>query len=386
LAVEELRTYFYTHAGVVRALEGVNISIPKGETVGIVGETGCGKSVTALSILRLVPYPPGKIVSGHVWFKGKDLLSLREDRLQRIRGAEIAMVFQDPATYLNPAFKIGEQIAEAVLLHQDLGQAALQIKIADREAEIQRLLSGKTLQAVIARKLFPGSVKRLSAQIARSKHLLNDPPKPSRREAKNAAWHIAVQTLKQVQIPDAERVADSYPHELSGGMKQRCMIAMAMCCNPLLLIADEPTTGLDVTVQAQILQLLRELRQRLESSIAIITHDLGVVAEICDRVAIMYAGAVVEFAPVVEIFDRPLHPYTQGLLKSIPRIGSRKELTAIPGTVPDMLNVPRGCAFHPRCPYVMETCRIQTPSLVEVESEHFVSCYLHQTKTAERAN
>jgi oligopeptide/dipeptide ABC transporter ATP-binding protein len=386
LAVEELRTYFYTHAGVVRALEGVNISIPKGETVGIVGETGCGKSVTALSILRLVPYPPGKIVSGHVWFKGKDLLSLREDQLQRIRGAEIAMVFQDPATYLNPAFKIGEQIAEAVLLHQDLGQAALQIKIADREAEIQRLLSGKTLQAVIARKLFPGSVKRLSAQIARSKHLLNDPPKPSRREAKNAAWHIAVQTLKQVQIPDAERVADSYPHELSGGMKQRCMIAMAMCCNPLLLIADEPTTGLDVTVQAQILQLLRELRQRLESSIAIITHDLGVVAEICDRVAIMYAGAVVEFAPVVEIFDRPLHPYTQGLLKSIPRIGSRKELTAIPGTVPDMLNVPRGCAFHPRCPYVMETCRIQTPSLVEVESEHFVSCYLHQTKTAERAN
>jgi len=370
----------------VRALEGVNISIPKGETVGIVGETGCGKSVTALSILRLVPYPPGKIVSGHVWFKGKDLLSLREDQLQRIRGAEIAMVFQDPATYLNPAFKIGEQIAEAVLLHQDLGQAALQIKIADREAEIQRLLSGKTLQAVIARKLFPGSVKRLSAQIARSKHLLNDPPKPSRREAKNAAWHIAVQTLKQVQIPDAERVADSYPHELSGGMKQRCMIAMAMCCNPLLLIADEPTTGLDVTVQAQILQLLRELRQRLESSIAIITHDLGVVAEICDRVAIMYAGAVVEFAPVVEIFDRPLHPYTQGLLKSIPRIGSRKELTAIPGTVPDMLNVPRGCAFHPRCPYVMETCRIQTPSLVEVESEHFVSCYLHQTKTAERAN
>ncbi len=386
MAVEELRTYFYTHAGVVRALEGVNISIPKGETVGIVGETGCGKSVTALSILRLVPYPPGKIVSGHVWFKGKDLLSLREDQLQRIRGAEIAMVFQDPATYLNPAFKIGEQIAEAVLLHQDLGQAALQIKIADREAEIQRLLSGKTLQAVIARKLFPGSVKRLSAQIARSKHLLNDPPKPSRREAKNAAWHIAVQTLKQVQIPDAERVADSYPHELSGGMKQRCMIAMAMCCNPLLLIADEPTTGLDVTVQAQILQLLRELRQRLESSIAIITHDLGVVAEICDRVAIMYAGAVVEFAPVVEIFDRPLHPYTQGLLKSIPRIGSRKELTAIPGTVPDMLNVPRGCAFHPRCPYVMETCRIQTPSLVEVESEHFVSCYLHQTKTAERAN
>jgi oligopeptide/dipeptide ABC transporter ATP-binding protein len=318
LQVQDLHTHFITEAGTVRAVDGVSMGVRKGETLGVVGESGCGKSVTALSILRLIPNPPGKIVGGQILMDKRNLLALSEDEMRKVRGGSISMIFQEPMTSLNPVFTVGDQIAEGVRLHQGL----------------------------------------------------------SKRES----WNKAIEMLRLVRIPDAERRVKEYPHQMSGGMRQRVMIGMALSCNPQLLIADEPTTALDVTIQAQILELLNQLKSELGMAVMLITHDLGVVADTAARVVVMYAGRVVEEAPVLELFGNPLHPYTQGLLASIPRIEKaerRPRLQAIPGMVPDLLDLPSGCKFQARCTKVFDTCRGDEPPLKQVGADHFVRCYLY---------
>ncbi|PSR33173.1 MAG: peptide ABC transporter ATP-binding protein [Sulfobacillus benefaciens] len=317
LDVKNLSTYFYTDEGVVRSVDGVSFHIDAEETLGIVGESGCGKSVTSLSIMQLVPNPPGKIVGGEILFQGENLLTKTAEQMRKIRGNDIAMIFQEPMTSLNPVYTIGDQIAEAVILHQKL--------------------------------------------------------------TKKAAFDRAVEMLRLVGIPSPERRAREYPHQMSGGMRQRVMIAMALSCNPTLLIADEPTTALDVTIQAQILDLMRKLKQEFHTAIMLITHDLGVVAEMTDRVAVMYAGKVVEECSTVDLFREPLHPYTEGLLESIPRLDvvSNDKLHVIEGTVPNLLHLPQGCSFAPRCPRAMEICRQEAPVLTEVSDGRKVSCWLH---------
>jgi len=314
--VRELKTYFYTDEGIARAVDGVSWSVPRGRTLALVGESGCGKSVTALSIMRLVPVPPGRIVGGQVLFDGKDLLAASEKEMRHIRGNRIAMIFQEPMTSLNPVYTIGNQIVEAIELHQKLrGQKA---------------------------------------------------------------WDLAIEMLGQVGIPAPQQRVREYPHQMSGGMRQRVMIAMALSCHPSLLIADEPTTALDVTIQAQILDLLRSLQARHHMSILLITHDLGVVAEMADQVCVMYASRIVERAAARELFANPLHPYTQGLFRSIPRLGQTKErLDVIPGNVPNPLRFPGGCKFHPRCPLGAQdrTCRSQEPELKELRPGHWVACW-----------
>jgi oligopeptide/dipeptide ABC transporter ATP-binding protein len=319
LAVEDLRTWFYTRDGIVRAVDGVSCAVYPGETLAVVGESGCGKSVTSLSILRLIASPPGKIVSGRLLFEGRNLLDLSEDAMRAIRGNEISMIFQEPMTSLNPVFTIGHQIGEALELHQGM----------DR--------------------------RRATAR--------------------------AIEMLQLVKIPEPERRVRQYPHELSGGMRQRVMIAMALSCNPKLLIADEPTTALDVTIQAQILDLMRELKAETGAAIILITHDLGVVAEMAQRVVVMYAGRKVEEAPVDALFAAPLHPYTKGLLGSIPRLaeaaegGERKRLVEIPGMVPSLKEVVPGCLFAPRCPYATARCATDYPPLEEKGAGHWVACW-----------
>lgn len=317
LDVKNLCTYFHTDEGVVRSVDGVSFHIDAEETLGIVGESGCGKSVTSLSIMQLVPNPPGKIVGGEILFQGDNLLKKTPEQMRKIRGNDIAMIFQEPMTSLNPVYTIGDQIAEAMILHQKL--------------------------------------------------------------TKKAAFDRAVEMLRLVGIPSPERRAREYPHQMSGGMRQRVMIAMALSCNPKLLIADEPTTALDVTIQAQILDLMRKLKQKFHTAIMLITHDLGVVAEMTDRVAVMYAGKVVEECSTVDLFREPLHPYTVGLLQSIPRLDvvSNEKLHVIEGTVPNLLHLPQGCAFAPRCPQAMEICRQEAPVLTEVSDGRKVSCWLH---------
>jgi len=313
--VKALQTYFFTDDGVVKAVDGVSFPIYRGKTLGVVGESGCGKSVTALSIMRLLSHP-GRIVGGQVLFEGQDLVPIAEPEMREIRGNKISMIFQEPMTSLNPVFTIGNQISEAVILHQKL--------------------------------------------------------------SKRAARERTVEMLRLVKIPAAETRIDEYPHQMSGGMRQRVMIAMALACNPQLLIADEPSTALDVTIQAQILDLMRELQQELQMSILIITHDLGVVAELADYVAVMYASKVVEYADVKELFASPLHPYTQGLFKSRPAIGTPKgkKLTIIPGSVPNPLRFPTGCKFHPRCPKAIDACKVKEPELRELRPGHWVRCDL----------
>jgi oligopeptide/dipeptide ABC transporter ATP-binding protein len=314
IRVKDLRTSFFTPEGEVRSVDGVSFEIDEGKTLGLVGESGCGKSVTSLSIMRLVPSPPGKIVGGEIFYRGRDLLKLGEREMRKIRGNEISMIFQEPMTSLNPVFTIGNQIGEAVRLHQGLGK----------------------------------------------------------RETKDKT----IEMLRLVKIADPERRVDDYPHQLSGGMRQRVMIAMALSCNPSLLIADEPTTALDVTIQAQILELMKELQQKLGMALLLITHDLGVVAEQADEVAIMYAGKVVERAGAEAIFERPLHPYTVGLLRSLPGMAEKKKrLEAIPGVVPSPLELPGGCRFRDRCFKAAGTCADAEPLLVEKEKEHWVACY-----------
>lgn len=317
LDVRNLSTYFFTEDGEVKSVDQVSFHIDSEETLAVVGESGCGKSVTSLSIMQLIPSPPGKIVGGEILFQGEDLLKKSAEEMRKIRGNQIAMIFQEPMTSLNPVYTIGDQIAEAVLLHQKMD--------------------------------------------------------------KRQAWARAVDMLREVGIPSPEKRAQEYPHQMSGGMRQRVMIAMAMSCNPALLVADEPTTALDVTIQAQILDLMRKLKQEFHTAIMLITHDLGVVAEMADRVVVMYAGKIVEESSTVDLFREPLHPYTQGLLDSIPRLDqpTTEKLHVIEGTVPNPLHLPKGCTFAPRCPKVMDICREKSPLLTEVSDGRKVSCWLH---------
>lgn len=369
LKVRNLETQFKTFSGVVKALQGVDFSISKGETLGLVGETGCGKSVTALSILRLIQ-PPGRIVNGEALFEKMNLLKITEEDVRKIRGDRISMIFQEPMTSLNPVLKIGDQIAEVILIHQDLDAEALQFKISrlkKRKAELDSKGLG-----------FISKLLKLDRTIADLSAHKDNPPTASRGDRASVAWNKAVKMLEVVAIPDPEKVAHSYPHELSGGMRQRAMIAMALACNPVLLMADEPTTALDVTVQAQIVDLMKDMKSKIGASFLLITHHLGLVAEFCDKVAVMYAGRIVEYSDTKSLFSKPLHSYTRGLLGSIPKLAENRErLDIIPGSVPDMLNPPSGCGFHPRCSNATSRCSEKVPSLVEVENGHYVSCLLH---------
>ncbi len=319
LEVRNLKTYFFTEEGVVKAVDGVDFTVYSGEVLGLVGESGCGKSVTSLSIMRLVGIP-GKIVEGEILFEDRDLLQLPESEMVKMRGAQLSMIFQQPQSSLNPVFMAGNQISEVFQIHERMG--------------------------------------------------------------KDESWDRAVDLLKLVGIPDAGRKAKAYPHEMSGGQAQRVMIAMALALQPTLLIADEPTTALDVTIQAQILDLMRDLREKMGTSVILITHDLGVIAEMADRVAVMYAGRIVEQAVVGPLFDNPLHPYTQGLIASIPVLGKvTEQLDVIPGSVPNLVNLPAGCRFAPRCrsrvQYNLEICTEIEPELGDIGSNHTVRCWLY---------
>ncbi len=314
LELRDLKTHFHTDEGVARAVDGVSYVVKRGETLGVVGESGCGKSVTALSVMRLIPDPPGRIVQGRILFEGRDLVTLPAEEMRRIRGNRIGMIFQEPMTSLNPVFTVGDQIIEAVVLHKEV----------------------------------------------------------SYREGRDRA----IEMLRRVGIPSPESRVDDYPHQMSGGMRQRVMIAMALSCDPDLLIADEPTTALDVTIQAQILELMRRLQDELGMSILLITHDLGVVAQNAQHVAVMYAGKVVEYSDTREVFANPRHPYTVGLFRSIPRLGVRvARLDTIPGTVPSALEFPDGCRFHNRCPFATERCTREEPPLLEIAPGHTVACH-----------
>lgn len=374
LDLKDLIVNFYTYEGKVEALDQVNLRMREGETLGLVGETGCGKSVTSLSVLVLVP-PPGKIEGGNARFRTEkgivDLMKQSDAALRGIRGNDIAMIFQDPRSALNPVYTVENQLAEVFMHHRvkELCQRTLD--------ELEKDLRKKSAKAFFYRMEKSLYQKMLRNPKALTLRILSRIPVVNRyqRRIKKEVRKDVVKTLKTLKIPDPDRVADMYPHELSGGMAQRVVIAMALGCSPGLLIADEPTTNLDVTIQAQILEQVRELKEKFESSILYITHDLGVVAEVCDRVAVMYAGNVVEIAGVDEIFRTPLHPYTQALLESIPRPG--KAFTAIEGEVPSLIKPPPGCRFNPRCQKAMEVCNQQKPELIEVDRDHFVMCHLH---------
>jgi oligopeptide/dipeptide ABC transporter ATP-binding protein len=323
LSVRNLKTYFYTDEGVVRAVDGLSYDLQRGEVLGVVGESGCGKSVHALSLMRLIPMPPGKIVDGEIRFEGRDLLKLSDEEMRKIRGNRMAMIFQEPMTSLNPVLTIGEQIAEAIILHQRLD--------------------------------------------------------------KRAAWDRAAEMLDRVKIPLAKQRVKDYPHQFSGGMRQRVMIAMALSCNPSILIADEPTTALDVTIQAQILDLMRGLQREFGMSIIFITHNLGVVAEMCDNVVVMYAGRPIEHTDVRSTFREPKHPYTWGLLHSVPKLYLRQErLIPIEGQPPSLIDLPPGCAFAPRCPFVMDVCVQADPPDYNVGPGHTAKCYLYSDKATEK--
>ena len=372
--IENLKVRFYTYEGVVKALEGVNLSLRKGETLGVAGETGCGKSVTGLSVLVLVP-PPGKIEGGRITFKNAnktiDLLKQKESFLCDIRGKEISMIFQEPRAALNPVYTVETQLSEVFLHHR-------------RKELIQRVLDGLEKDVKNGKGgLFYGIERSLYRRMLENSDSLylrfvSKIPvvRRYRLRLKKEIRKEIIRTLREIEIADPERVLNMYPHELSGGMAQRVVIAMALACNPTLLIADEPTTSVDVTIQAQILDLIRRLKEKFGSSVIYITHDMGVIAETCDRVAIMYAGSICEVADVMEIFKNPLHPYTKGLLESIPTPG--KEFKSIKGTVPNLINPPKGCRFHPRCSKAMEICAKVTPKMVEVEEGHFVACHLYR--------
>jgi oligopeptide/dipeptide ABC transporter ATP-binding protein len=322
LEVNNLKTYFYTADGIIPAVDGVSFKIDRGETLGIVGESGSGKSVTARSIMRLVPNPPGKIINGSILFKGENILTKKEKQMRMIRGNKIAMIFQDPMTSLNPLFTVGNQIVEAIIIHQN---------VPKREA-VQR----------------------------------------------------AVEMLKLVGIPSPEKRIKDYPHQMSGGMRQRVMIAMALCCQPDLLIADEPTTALDVTIQAQILELISDIKEKFNMSVMMITHDLGVVAKIADRIIVMYAGKMMEYGDVEDIFANPLHPYTKGLMESIPRINSNeKRLKSIQGTLPDLRQDFKGCRFAPRCSCAKDICHSEEPPLVQ-NGSRIVRCFQYLSEGDEQ--
>ena len=317
LEIKNLKTHFYTDSGVARAVDGMDLTIFKGEALGVIGESGCGKSVTALSVMQLVAAPAGRIVAGEILFEGQDLLKKNREEMRAIRGNEIAMIFQEPMTSLNPVFTIGNQIMESIILHQKLG--------------------------------------------------------------KKEARQKAIEMINLVGIPSPEKRMDEYPHHMSGGMRQRAMIAMALCCQPKLLIADEPTTALDVTIQAQILRLIRKIREERGMAVMMITHDLGVIAEVAEDVVVAYAGKAVEYADVKTIFRNPLHPYTRALYNSIPRLTDdrKKRLDVISGSVPNPLDFPPGCRFHPRCGYARDFCRVEEPALADAGDGHRVRCFMY---------
>lgn len=322
LQVKDLKTYFYTDDGIVKAVDGIDFTIKKGETLGMVGESGCGKSVSALSILQLVQNPPGKIINGEIWFKGEDLLKKKPEQMRKIRGNDISMIFQEPMTSLNPVYTIGEQISEAIILHQKLN--------------------------------------------------------------KGNALEKTVEMLKLVGIANPERRVHGYPHELSGGQRQRVMIAMALSCNPDLLIADEPTTALDVTIQAQILELIKKLKDEIGMAVLMITHNLGVIAEVSDHVVVVYAGKAVEYADVTSIFKHPKHPYAMALQKSIPQLTDKPgvKLEVIEGNIPDPLALPTGCKFHPRCKFAINICKKKEPELEKIGDNHIVRCWMYNKEKA----
>ena len=360
LEVKDLRVDFHTYAGDVKALNGVELTVKRGEILGLVGESGCGKSVTALSIAGLLPQN-AEVVSGEILLEGRDLLRVTKEEMRLVRLAEIAIVFQDPATYLNPVITIGAQITEILTSDRRRFQGEL---VSAGLKEFQDRTDGKPLTPALAKE-----GRRLSS-IQPSSRL-------RRGEVKRLAKLLALSYLRMVKLPDPERVFKMYPFELSGGMRQRAIIAMALARRPKLLLADEITTALDVTVQAQILRLLKELKEQIDASVILITHDLAVVAELCDRAAVMYAGNIVEVAEVTELFANPLHPYTKGLLEAIPRPDARAELKSITGSVPDLIFPPTGCRFHPRCPFAFERCPKVDPPLVEVSPGHKVACLLY---------
>jgi len=370
--IKDLDLRFYTYEGVVEALDKVKLYIKNGETIGVVGETGCGKSVTGLSELVLVP-PPGRIEGGKILLKKDekwlDLLRQREAYMRTVRGNDISMIFQDPKSALNPVYTVKQQISEAILHHRvkELCQKLLEEDREAVESGEKGTLSHrekKTLEKILK------NPKALSIRFRSKIPFLNS----FKRKIKDEVTKEVVKMLKDMRIPDPERVAEMYPHELSGGMAQRVVIAMALSCNPKLLIADEPTTNLDVTVQLQILTLIKELKKEYGMTIQYITHDMGVVAEMCDRVAVMYAGNIVELADVNEMFKNPLHPYTNALLECIPRPGC--EFKSIEGTVPSLISPPEGCRFNDRCPYAMELCTIEKPVLIKAKEDHYVLCHL----------
>jgi peptide/nickel transport system ATP-binding protein/oligopeptide transport system ATP-binding protein len=322
LQVKDLKTYFYTDDGIVKAVDGIDFTIKKGETLGMVGESGCGKSVSALSILQLVQNPPGEIINGEIWFKGEDLLKKKPEQMRKIRGNDISMIFQEPMTSLNPVYTIGEQISEAIILHQKLN--------------------------------------------------------------KGNALEKTVEMLKLVGIANPERRVHGYPHELSGGQRQRVMIAMALSCNPDLLIADEPTTALDVTIQAQILELIKKLKDEIGMAVLMITHNLGVIAEVSDHVVVVYAGKAVEYADVTSIFKHPKHPYAMALQKSIPQLTDKPgvKLEVIEGNIPDPLALPTGCKFHPRCKFAINICKKEEPEMEKIGDNHIVRCWMYNKEKA----
>jgi peptide/nickel transport system ATP-binding protein len=373
LSVQGLEVRFYTYEGVVEALDQVNLKMEKGEILGLVGETGCGKSVTSLAILDIVP-SPGKIEGGQINFyyqeKPVDLLQQKDAFLRQIRGKEIAMIFQEPRAYLNPVYNVNDQIGEALMLHRKEEIVKKALEEIENNIKSEKKKPGFLIR--YDRKMLQKTLKNPNAISLR---ILSKIPFVNRykRRLKKTAKKEVVEILREMDLPDPERVAEAYPHELSGGMAQRVVIAMALACNPTLLIADEPTTNLDVTIQFQILTLIRKLQQRFGSSILYITHDMGIVAELCTRVAVMYAGVICESADVMEIFKNPLHPYAKALLESIPRPG--KAFKTIEGTVPSLVSPPSGCRFHDRCPYAMEICVNEKPKFLEVKKGHFVSCH-----------
>jgi len=376
LNVEDLRVRFYTYEGIVEAIDDANLTVREGETIGLVGETGCGKSVTSLSVLALVP-PPGKIEGGSATLKTKegsiDLLRQKEDRLRKIRGDDISLIFQDPRSALNPVYTVENQVSEVFMQHRQ--KEIVKTALDELEKDLQKAGSFKKRVYSYEKKIYEKMLKNpkaLTPKILSRIPIANRYRRRLRRELRKEIARI----LQVMRIPDAERVLDMYPHELSGGMAQRVVIAMALACNPELLIADEPTTNLDVTIQAQILELIRELKGKFGSAVLYITHDLGVVAELCDRVAVMYAGVVCELADVNEIFKSPLHPYTQALLESIPRPG--KEFKTIEGEVPSLIKPPVGCRFNPRCRKATELCEREKPKFIEAEKNHFVMCHLYK--------
>ncbi|MHA1729525.1 MAG: ABC transporter ATP-binding protein [Promethearchaeota archaeon] len=394
LDVQNLTTYFYTEEGIVRAVEGVSFKIYKGEVLGLVGETGCGKSVTALSLLKLIR-PPGKIEKGKIIFGGENLAEKTNHEMLKYRGKDINMIFQDPLNSINPVYKVGEQIAEVYLIHMEKELLQVVDEYAGTIKEQQLLIEENYQQIKLIKKK-----KTIHSSEIKGKEMnkLNDlltiqrDLKKKLQELKkyrsiySVAREWSRELLGNLNIPAPEQIVDQYPHELSGGMRQRIQIAMGLACGPQLLIADEPTTALDVTVQNQILKLMKDLKKKFDTSILFITHDLGIISKMCDRVAVMYSGYIVEYGKIQKLFVKPYHPYTRGLIRSVPVVGEKKErLSTIPGMVPNLIYPPSGCRFHPRCQYRFEPCDNMIPKALEVEPNYFVACHLYDPEYSELA-